>query len=519
MLFNKPIKYTLLTTSIITLLSACGGGGGSDNSPSTPFTPKDVNGTAVDFYLADATVQFDDCKDSAGAPIFVKTNAAGEFKFTTTANCQNSAITVTGGTDIATGLTFTGTLKLKKTNLQAINNTAVISPLTTIQSYLNSSNNADIKPILEKLGLSADTIAKLQTADFDLSKFDPAQEASAQDMAIIFTVQQLANQIEDNLQAVSKGDGTNPLNQAQAANIAFSSIIDQLKTDQLFTAGSLSINSATLDAILAQAVSQADTAINDSTVEIDPTVITQINENITAIADTLDTIASSGLTAAELQNAITSDPSIKDSITDNLKTPVYSGFSLANYSISELKGSSSALPLNIDLGALNTTLSIDFKLDNTSTELSDTVKVAFKLTGQSGVQQETLNVSISNISLAFNADGSVKQATIPSGTTVSINTTLKGVTQSSFTLNSPVNILSSNGSISLQNLIDSNAKLKEYYTQYATKLKVNDTVQVSAYVLPITYVIDASLGLQTGSVDFGGDNYLANTLTAYFKLN
>lgn len=514
-------KYSAITIALTTLLTACGGGGGSDNNTTAPFPSKLISGKAVDFYLANATVQFDDCNDSTGNPVFVKTNANGQFQFNTTENCQNTAITVTGGTDIATGLPFTGTLKLKKTNLQAINNnSAVISPLTTLQSYLSTSNNADIKPLLENLGLSTETITKLQNANFDLSQFDPATEASAHDMAIIFAVQQLANQIEDNLQAVSKGDGTNPINQAQATEISFGAILNQLKTTSLFTPNGLTINNATLDAILAQAVTDANSAINDNTVTIDSTVMSQINTNITSITDQLDTIVSSGATAESLQAAIENNQGgIKDTIVENLKTPVYSDFSLANYSLVQLKNSSSTSPLNIDLGALNTALSVDFKLNNTQVELSDTIKLAFKLTGQSGAQTEILNVTVNNVALDFNTDGSIKKATLPVGTKVNIVTSLSGVTSTSFTLTNPVDITSVNGQVSLQNLIDSNTTLKGYYNQYIGKLKVNDTVQVSAFVLPITYVIDANLGLTTGAVNFGGDNYLASTLTAYFKMN
>lgn len=518
----KAFKYSAMTIALTTLLTACGGGGGNDNNTAAPFPSKTISGTAVDFYLANANVQFDDCKDSAGAPIFVKTNATGQFKFDTTANCQNSALTVTGGTDIATGLPFTGTLKIKKTNLQTINNNAtVISPLTTLQSYLGTSNNVDIKPLLEKLGLSSETIAKLQTANFDLSQFDPAKDASANDMAIIFAVQQLANQIEDSLQAVNKGDGTNPIDQAKATEISFGAILNQLKTTSLFTPNSLIINNSTLDAILAQAVTDANLAINDNTVTIDPTVITQINTNITSITNTLAPIVSTpGATAASLQNAITNNQDgIKDTIVENLKTPVYSGFSFAHYSLTDLKNSSSASPLNIDLGALNTVISMTFKLDNTQSELNDTVKLAFKLRGNSGTQEETLNVTVSSINLTFNTDGSIKKATIPAGTKVNIITSLSGVTNTSFTLNNPVDVTTPNGEVSLQNLIDSNSKLEDYYNQYVGKLKTNDTVQVSAFVLPITYVIDANLGLATGTVDFGGQNFIGSNLTAYFKLN
>lgn len=66
-----------------------------------------------------------------------------------------------------------------------------------------------------------------------------------------------------------------------------------------------------------------------------------------------------------------------------------------------------------------------------------------------------------------------------------------------------MDITSANSQVSLQNLIDSNTTLKGYYNQYIGKLKVNDTVQVSSFVLPMAYVIDANLGLTTGAVNFG----------------
>lgn len=497
-------KYSAITIALTALLSACGGGGGGDNNTTAPFPSKSISGKAVDFYLADATVQFDDCNDSTGNPVFVKTNANGQFQFNTTENCQNTAITVTGGTDIATGLPFTGTLKLKKTNLQAINNnSAVISPLTTLQSYLSTSNNAKIKNILENLGMSAETIDTLEGQNFDLSRFDPATEASAHDMAVIFAVQQLANQIEDSI--VGKGS----IQQDQATEIAFGAIIKALETAPLFTPDNVTIDAPALNNILIQAIT-VDAGLPNSNA-----IINQINTNITSVTDALETIVSSGTPIQDLQNAIKNDTIIVES----LKTPVYSDFSLANYSLVQLKNSSSTSPLNIDLGALNTTLSVDFKLNNTQVELSDTIKLAFKLTGQSGAQTETLNVTVNNIALDFNTDGSIKKATLPVGTKVNIVTSLSGVTNTSFTLTSPVDITSANGQVSLQNLIDSNTTLKGYYNQYSGKLKVNDTVQVSSFVLPMAYVIDANLGLTTGAVNFGGDNYLASTLTAYFKLN
>jgi len=172
-MFNNTFKYSVLAAALSALLAACGGS--NNYNSGTPFQPKTVSGTAVDFYLANATVQFDDCEDANGQPVFVKTENDGSFSFST--------------------------LKLKAADLHSLNGSLNVTPLTTLQSYLDSSQSSNIKPILEKIGLSAGAINTLESRGFDLSKFDPAAEGSSQDMAILFMVQQLANQIEDGLQA------------------------------------------------------------------------------------------------------------------------------------------------------------------------------------------------------------------------------------------------------------------------------------------------------------------------------
>lgn len=518
-MFNNTFKYSVLAAALSALLTACGGSNNYNNE--TPFQSKTVSGTAVDFYLADATVQFDNCKDASGLPVFVKTNAAGKFTFKTTETCQNSAITVTGGTDIGTGLPFTGALKLKSTNLQSLNsNSAVVSPLTTLQSYLGSSSNADIKPILEKLGISSVTIAKLETAGFDLAQYDPVRDdAPARDMAIIFAVQQLANQVEDNLQTLNKSDGSYPISREKATEIAFNAIISQTTANTLFPTNDAVISNTALNAILTKAMSDASAVINDPNAAIDPALASQISSNITSISNTLNGAVSGGGSAQNLQSTIQTDQSIKDAIKNNLKTPVYSGFSLADKSIAELKGSSSAAPLPINLAGISNALTVDFKLDNTNTALKDTVKLAFNLTGQRGALQQTLDVSISNIALNYSSSGAISSAVIPAGTKISIASTVKGVSQSSITLTSDVNIAANGNAISLQNLIDANTFIKTNYNTYAKKLAVNDTVHVTAFVLPMTYVVDSSLGLTTAAFNFGGDSFIGNTLTAYFKLN
>lgn len=507
-MFNNTFKYSVLAAALSALLAACGGS--NNYNSEAPFQPKTVSGTAVDFYLANATVQFNDCEDANGQPVFVKTENDGSFSFSTQETCQSSALTITGGTDTVTGLPFTGTLKLKAADLHSLNGSLNVTPLTTLQSYLDSSQSSNIKPILEKIGLSAGAINTLESRGFDLSKFDPAAEGSSQDMAILFMVQQLANQIEDGLQAAD-------LTPEQSTAIAFESIAEQVQSAPLFTAGNVAINPAALQGIVDASVSKAALLPDSNTASVDKT---KINNNISAISNALATVASDpNASAASLPAAIASNPTVLSTIKDSVKAPVYSGFSLAGKSIAELKNSSSAAPLPINRAGISNALTVDFKLDNTSTALKDTVKLAFNLAVQRGAAQQTLDVSISNIALNYSSSGAITSAVIPAGTKISIASTVSSVSQSSITLTSDVNIAANGGAISLQNLIDTNDFIKTNYKLYADKLAANDSVRVTAFVLPMTYVVDASLGLATAASNIGGDSFIGSTLTAYFKLN
>ena len=55
-MFNRTFKLTTLAIAT-SLLAACGGGGGGGSSEA-PFAPKTISGTAVDFYVAGADVDF-----------------------------------------------------------------------------------------------------------------------------------------------------------------------------------------------------------------------------------------------------------------------------------------------------------------------------------------------------------------------------------------------------------------------------------------------------------------------------
>ena len=508
MLLNKYIKYTFLATTITTLLTACAGSDGSNNSSTAPFAPKSISGAAVDFYLANATVKFDDCNG-----LTTTTDAQGKFSFKTTADCNNSAITITGGTDIGTGLPFTGTLKIKKTDLQKLsNNDLVASPLTSLEYYLGSG---DLQVVLNNLGLTTVTAANIKS-------FNPITDGSAKEMAVIFTLQQLATQIEDNFQAINKSDGSVALTQEQATQIAFSTIGSALKTQgkTLFD-GSGKLQATALDEILTAAVTTAGTTINDPSTPIDSNIKDNIKGNITQVSTAINTIVQSGGKGEDLQTALQADANkaTLDGIKESLKTPIYADFTLAGYSLAALKTSSPTAPLALSHANLSTALAVNFKLNNTKSELTDTIKLGFKINGSRGAAKENLDVIISNIQVTFKTDGTILSAKVPVNTAINISTSLQGVTKLQLTTQKEIPINVSNGIIPLSSIISNSDALKTYYTQYIGKLAVNDLVEASAYVLPITYTVDPALELQNGAISIDSAQFQGSTLTAHFKLN
>ena len=481
---------------------------GSNNSSTAPFTSKPISGAAVDFYLANATVKFDDCNG-----LTTTTDAQGKFSFDTTADCNNSAITITGGTDIGTGLPFTGTLKIKKTDLQNIsNNDLVASPLTSLEYYLGSG---DLQVVLNNLGLTTVTAANIKS-------FNPITDGSAKEMAVIFTLQQLATQIEDNFQAINKSDGSVALTQEQATQIAFSTIGSALKTQgkNLFDSSG-KLQATALDEILTAAVTTAGTTINDPSIQIDPNIKGNINGNITQVSTAINTIVQSGGKGEDLQTALQADANktTLDGIKESLKTPIYADFTLAGYSLATLKTSSPTAPLALSYANLDTALTVNFKLNNTKSELTDTIKLGFKINGSRGAAKENLDVIISNIQVTFKTDGTILSAKVPVNTAINIFTSLQGVSKLQFSTQKEIPINVSNGIIPLSSIISNSDALKTYYTQYINKLAVNDLVEASAYVLPITYTVDPALELQNGTISIDSTQFQGSTLTAHFKLN
>ncbi|MCX0339717.1 MULTISPECIES: hypothetical protein [Acinetobacter] len=508
-MLTRTIKHSLLAVAVASLLSACG----SDNDDNN-FSPRTVSGTAVDFYLANATVTFDDCNNSNNGNS-VTTNAQGQFSFNTTAACNNSAITITGGTDTATGLPFTGTLKLKKTDLQnTASNKVVVSPLTSLDYYLTQANRANqLSTILTNLRIDT----SLVNAN-NISSFDPVADGDAQTAAASFILQQLVTHIEDSLEAINTPDGESAISTEDATRIAFESILEHINDQPMFASQSVQINANLLTAILETAVDKAQDEITNPDVEIDTGIIDHIHTNITAVSEILNNVVQNADSGEALLDAIQS-PVVQDQLQENLLLPQHNTFSLAGYNIDQLRASRADNPLNINLSNFENVLSTNFKLDNLkSSEATDTFRLGIQLLGQSGNRTESLYAILNNVQITFDQNGNIDSVYVPAGSSFAIRSSLAGVDVADVTLNNEIS-LDSNGEISLIDLVRNHPGINNYYNRYREKLSTGDTVQTILYVLPSTYALNPSYSMASGEITVGEQNFKGAAVIGYFRLN
>lgn len=506
-MLKHSLKLTALAAATSLLLSACGG---SDNDHgASPFVPKTVQGVAVDFYVGGATISLDDCDG-----VTTETNDEGKFNFTTTRACNESAMTVTGGTDLVTGLPFTGTLKIKKTNLQnwSSRNLLVASPLTTLEYYVSSAQ--ELQTILDNLGIKNANASNLST-------FNPVSSGTAQEMASIFVLQQLITQIEDSLQALPNSEGNAALNLEEATALAVNAITQTLKTpNQSLFDSTGAISPTQLSAVLEAAVNTANEKLEEKGEEIrvPEQLAVQVQGNIQTLSDVVATVLTTGGSANDLVNAIENNEGILEQIQDIVKTPLINSFSLASYSLEQIKNSTAAAPLLVNRIDINNTARITFAMANTTTNVNESAEVGFKVVANRNALEETLDVYLDKLNIVFNADGSIQSATIPAGATFKIASSLGSITNGTFEAASDISI-ASNGSISLYDMVQQNSTLANYYSQYFNLLRAEDKITVTAVVVPRMYVIDPELGLNSGSVTVADTSLNGFALTGHFKLN
>lgn len=506
-MLKHSLKLTALAAATSLLLSACGG---SDNDHgASPFVPKTVQGVAVDFYVGGATISLDDCDG-----LTTETNDEGKFNFTTTRACNESAMTVTGGTDLVTGLPFTGTLKIKKTNLQnwSSRNLLVASPLTTLEYYVSSAQ--ELQTILDNLGIKNANASNLST-------FNPVSSGTAQEMASIFVLQQLITQIEDSLQALPNSEGNAALSLEEATTLAVNAITQTLKTpNQSLFDSTGAISPTQLSAVLEAAVNIANEKLEEKGEEIrvPEQLAGQVQGNIQNLSDVVATVLTTGGSANDLVNALEDNEGVLEQIQDIVKTPFINSFSLASYSLEQIKNSTAAAPLLINRTDINNTARITFAMVNTTTNVNESAEVGFKVVANRNALEETLDVYLDKLNIVFNEDGLIQSATIPAGATFKIASSLGSITNGTFEAASDISI-ASNGSISLYDMVQQNSTLANYYDQYFNLLRAEDKITVTAVVAPRMYVIDPELGLNSGSVTVGDTSLNGFALTGHFKLN
>ncbi|MGC0014693.1 TEK signal peptide protein [Ralstonia pseudosolanacearum] len=200
--FKKRALVLGVSASAIAALVACGGGGGSESGAS--LSPSQVQGKAVDFYLSQANIVFTDCNNQT-------TTTDNEGNFTIPSNCAKSAITVSGGTDIGTGLPFNGVLQAPAADLTQ-GSAVLVSPMTTLLAQVGTGQSS---ALASKLGLQAS----------DLLGKDPMYDSGLLQNAVV--TQQLIEQIAKALTGLSQSSGgtLTPTAAAAAAAAAVASVL------------------------------------------------------------------------------------------------------------------------------------------------------------------------------------------------------------------------------------------------------------------------------------------------------
>lgn len=348
--------FTLgLTASAVATLVACGGGSDSPAPTPTP-TPAAVQGKAVDFYLAQATVTFLDCSNKTAT-----TKANGDFTFPD--GCTTSALKVTGGTDIGTNQPFTGVLQAPAVAYKA-GVTPVVTPLTTLVAQLGSAQAA---ALATKLGLQGK----------DLATLDPMQDAAVLKAAVV--VQQLVDQVSKALAGLSKSTGGTLTAEAAAAAAAsaVASAVNAGSGTADLTSGTLVstvITSAVQNAkagfpanvqasiatvaanvaalagpVVASQVANVNAALGTIVLGADPAATLaalQQSGSVNAVVDSAKSTTSNALVAA-----VTSTALANAALTGNLASL---GAAVATGNTGEIQTAAGKLVGSVDSGAINT---------------------------------------------------------------------------------------------------------------------------------------------------------------------
>ncbi|WP_314296154.1 hypothetical protein [Acinetobacter schindleri] len=463
---NRIFKLTTLAIAT-SLLAACGGGGGGGSSK-PGFNSKEISGVAVDFYLAGADVDFTNSNCEAAYPD-LKTDENGKFTFKTTPNCQETGFTIKGGIDTVTKLPFTGQLKVKEINYQAASTTEIVaSPLTTLQAELP----ANFEQVLTNLGFSLNE---------DVTTFDPVTDGSNEQLAAVFVLQQILNQLENSGLTISEA-----VQVVQAA----------AEDTQLLTNSGVDSNMVT--AVFNAAIaSTTDTNVQQA--------LAASQTNVVAVTTIINTALTSTSSSSNLEDYLTDNSTIIAEIQDSLVSASYNDLSFAGYSIQEITNSQSGFPLSIDKNSIDSLAKVKFTL-NDSVIATDSMKLGFKANaaiGQNG-QLETLTAYISDVKVSFNDSTNISKITIPAGAIIEIETTLADSPKGTFEV--AQNTEFTGDSISLAEIVNSFQILRQPYNDYKNLIAASSSINadVTVFVAPTLYPVSAALGLNLAP--FGIEN-------------
>ncbi|QSZ40856.1 hypothetical protein GJV85_01560 [Sulfurimonas aquatica] len=210
------MKNTILKISTVLILTvflgACSGGGGGSSSetPTSPITPttKTISGTIVDGLIKDAKVCLDldsnDACDSGEPTTTTSSTGAYTLSIDSSLNSELNIISI-GGTDIATGKPFEGTLR-KTINTASDSANIVVTPLTTLAQKIYK---------LEKLLDPTYTITKAQEKLATNLGITPAQVKAnpLQDKELFAVTQKIVQATQLLTTTLQKDDSDRVVNQ------------------------------------------------------------------------------------------------------------------------------------------------------------------------------------------------------------------------------------------------------------------------------------------------------------------
>ncbi|HYC47443.1 MAG TPA: type I secretion C-terminal target domain-containing protein [Burkholderiales bacterium] len=247
-------------------------------------------GQAIDGYVVGATVFADTDEDGVLDPGEAHTTTGSNGLFTLYGGV--GPLVMIGGTDISTGLAFTGTLR-------APEGSTVITPLTTLVAALIEGT-----PGTSVADAQAQVITAFGLPDIDLTTFDPVQAALSGDPDAV-EIYSAGVQVQNTISlAASLIDGAGSTGYDAAAAAVIGALANTIST----SGGPVDLGNATTatDLIVTSAAAAGVTGNNiDNTAAAAANVVAEIN---TQVADAVSAGGSAALTQIAQTAVVAQDP-------------------------------------------------------------------------------------------------------------------------------------------------------------------------------------------------------------------